>query len=265
VNRAPVFREESMSFGAGGGYAEQSKQFQNNFEMTWPLSLLGSSDGIEVFSSLASGEYGPGYVYWVDPLYAKFNLFNRVWAAPGLIEQGWRNFGGEAPTFSDVGANSFAKPARKATWTIASAVDAVFGRAFTFIIPPGHTLHLGGSGSVTGTGSLRVKPVGAASAAIALSSDAAAPALTTTVSGSTYSSAIVYMTRTSAVASTVTLASLWAQILPTGTSPILSRHLPGNGTTGMIFAGGAMPENYLLADPPMSSMFAKLTEVEAWA
>lgn len=255
---------EEIAFENGGIWLEESTGSHAEFELDFPIAFLGEYDGIEAFGRFASREYGPGYLYFVDPMFQDLNLFDPRWAAPGLIEQGWKNFGGNTPTFSDTGVNVYGKPPRKATWNIDSAVDAVFGKAFTFLIPPGYTLWLGGSGAVTGTGVLRVVPAGGVASTIALSTDAAAPAFTSSVVGSSYSSATVFMSRTSTAASTVTLTSLSAQILPVGQTPVITRHLPGDGVTGLRFRGKALPETYIMATGKLVGMSAQLLEVEAW-
>ena len=266
LQRVDAGHSEEIQFTNGGVWVEESAASHAEFEMDFPVATPGQYDGVEAIGRFASREYGPGYLYWVDPMWADGNLFDPRFAAPGLIEQGWKNFGGNKPTFSNTGANVYGKPSRKATWTIDSAANAVFGKAFTFLIPPTHTLWLGGSGAVTGTGVLRVLPAGGAASTIALSTDAAAPAFTTSVLGSAASSATVYLARTSTAASTATLTALWAQILPTGQTPVITRHLPGHGTTGLRFRGKVLPEQYISAatGQKLIGMSVSLAEVEAW-
>jgi hypothetical protein len=203
---------------------------------------------------------GPFYLF--DPMWADYNLFGPQWAAPGLIEQGWKNFGATTPAFSDTTANSYGMPVRKATWDITAAANAVDGRAFTFIIPDDYTLHLGGAGTATGDGKLVYEPAGSSASALTLAAETSAPAFTATIAGP--ETVRVYLTRTAATSSTVTLTALWAQILPDGQSPAITRHLPGEGVSGMKFSNPVVTENYVTVDRHLVGMAVSLAEVEQW-
>lgn len=255
---------EEVEFEDSGIWVERSPAWRWEYALNF-FTEIDDAAGVEAFGRFASGEFGTGFMYLVDPVYSRLNLFNSSWAAPGLIGAGWKNHGGSPPTFSATGANTFGKPPRKATWTVTTAPNEVFGRAFTFLIPPGHTLHLGGSGAVTGDGAVAVLPVGGVAAPIVLTADDAAPAFSNTVSGDVASSATVYMTRTADTVSTVTQTCMWAQVLPDGEVPMISRHIAGQGTVGLQFRGQLSQEPLMpMSGFPVLAVSGRLVEVEAW-
>lgn len=165
------------------------------------------------------------------------------------------------------------QPRRRATWNVTSAANAKPTKAnsiFVVPIPPDHTLHLGASGSATGTAAVMVEPVyadGTSDAPFALT--LLDPNLTTrmnaTVSGATYASVRIYITRTTADTSTITLTSLMAQLWKIGSTVTLpSVHIPGDGHSGLEFLDDARVETYTYIDPPRKAMSTTLMEVGAW-
>lgn len=255
---------DEIEFENGGFWSESSAGQHASYDMQFPVSDASEYEGIEAFNRYRSGEYGSGFLRFVDPMWVDTNLFSPNYASPTLVEQGWKNWGGTTPTFAVTTANAYNKPSRKATWDVSSDANVFQGKPFTFLIPPGYTLSLGVCGSVTGTGVVGVLPVGGSLTAISPSADTAAPSFTSTVAGSTYSSAQVGLARTTTAASTVTVTAMWAQILPTGTTPGITRHLPGRGTTGLRFQGNALPETYVMSEQHLVGLSASLIEVEAW-
>lgn len=261
AGRDKVRYMEQIEYENSGADVVMSAPYRNEFSFEFPIQDASQSGMLEPWKRFYAGEYGLGPFYLFDPMYADYNLFGPQWAAPGLIEQDWKNFGAGMPSFSDTAANSYGLPPRRATWTIESAANTVDGQAFTFIVPSGYTLHLGGAGSQTGDGQLRYLPAGGAATTLTLASEASAPAFSAT---STASSVQVYLTRTAANASTVSITALWAQILPTGQTPSLPRHYPGEGTSGLKFSNATTTESYVMADRHMIGMAVNLTEVGQW-
>lgn len=263
---------EEIAFDNGGLWVARSAAGHASYEMEFPTQDSSEIDSIEAYQRFAAGEYGSDYLRFIDPMRADQNLFSPEWAAPSLAEQGHKPIYDTIPTFTTTGANSFTKPPRKAVYNVTSAINAVpvgQNSVFTLLVPPTHTLWLGGSGTVTGTAVLRVQPILlngtlASVVDIALTADGTNPGFTSGFSGSTYRAVKVYVTRTSTAASTITLTSLWAQVALTGTSPTMARHIPGGGHTGLQFRGAARVENYYMASRHLVGMSASLVEVEKW-
>lgn len=255
---------EEIAFENGGAWIERSKAWHNVYPMEFPVADAHEYEGIEAFNRFASGEYGDGFLYWVDPMYSNTNLFAPNWASPGLIESGWKNWGGDTPTFSDTASNGYGYPLRTATWTLESDANVFQGVAHTFIIPPGYTLHLGATGSVTGTAQIVAQDSSDAFTAITPVAATVSPTFPVAFSGDTYRYARVGIRRTSTASSTVSLTALRAQILPSGSTPVASRHIPGNGSMGLSFRGTALPETYEMAQRSLVGLSTELIEVEPW-
>lgn len=264
---------EEIAFDNGGIWIDRSAAGRASFEMEFPVLDWSEYEGLESFARFASGEWGTGWVRFIDPMITDQNLFTPNWAAPGLAEVGWKPVYDTTPTYSATGANSYQKPPRKAVYNVTSAANAVptgQNSVFTLLIPPTHTLSIGGSGAVTGTAVLRVQPVNlngtlATPVDITLTADSAAPAFSSTFSGATYKAVRVYVTRTTTATSTITLTSLWAQMVKTGFTPAITRHIPGKGHTGLSFRGDANPVTYVMADRHLVGASIVLVETEAWA
>jgi hypothetical protein len=152
---------EDIQFENGGQWIERSKATHVSFNMDFPVQDSSTAVGLEGYQRYADGEYGDGYMYFVDPMAQDQNLFSPNWAAPGLSEQGWKRIYDTTPSYSDTATNTFAKPTRKATYNITSAtagaLPAAANGVFTFIVPNDCTLYLGGSGALTGNAVLRAQ------------------------------------------------------------------------------------------------------------
>lgn len=170
-----------------------------------------------------------------------------------------------SPTISATATNSFQVPTLSATYNITSAPNAypTAGNTLGAIpyaiipIPPGYTLHMGATGSATGTAQVTVHlfnaPGNPASPALATSltllSATGSTRLNASWSGSSYQYAKVFLSRTSTAASTITLSSMMAQLWPTGYSPTLTGNfIPGQGHLGLMFADNANVESYQIVD-----------------
>lgn len=269
---------EEIQFDNGLMWLNRTHQTSMSFEMDFPVKDASDYYGIEVYERFAAGEYDStnddnkiDLLRFVDPMQSDRNLFSEVWAAPGLSERGYKPIYFTTPTYADVAANSYGKPRRSAVYNITSSANAEpagQNNVFTLLIPTGHTLHLGASGSVTGTGRLRVQPINmngsyASVVDITLSAEASAPALSNTFSGDTYKAVLIYLTRTTTATSEVRLNSAWAQILPTGKTPYIVRHVPGEGHVGMKFRGSVQAQDYIMTDGHKVGAHYTLVEVES--
>lgn len=258
---------ESLKYENGGGDVVDSVAWQTNYDLDLPVGPADEYEGVEAYGRFASGEYGPTLMRFVDPMYSDTNYYSRRFASPGLIEQGWKNWGASTPIFSDTTANGYGYPARKATWTLTSAANAQSGSMFTFIVPPGYYLHLGATGSATGTAQLVYSVVGGSTAAITLVGDTSAPNYPVDISGGSSGSVVfVYMRRTSTASSTLTLTALRATITTSATQATGTRHIPGNGHEGLKFAGeNPVPVEYVFGPTKLVGMGGvRLEEVEPW-
>lgn len=259
---------EQIRFENGGGDARRSAAYQMQYDFTFS-GLAHEVEGIDAFNRFASGFYGHGLIHLAHPANFETNLFPAHWASPGIIEQGWPNIATSSASFADTNVSSYGQPPRTATWNIVEQAGT-YTKSTKIVIPPTHTLHLGVSGIATGSGVVRVRPINvdgsyAAAQNLVLLSKSGATRMNTTFSGGTYQAVEVYITRSSDVASTVSVTSMMAQLYKTGVSPTLpSNHYTGEGSTGLMFVDDAVVENYLYLHPPRKGISTSLVEVEAW-
>jgi hypothetical protein len=267
---------EVMELENGRAAGARSRGYHREFDFNVGVDVASGSDGLDVYADFASGFYGDGLVFFADPFYYSLNLAAPHWASPGLAEQDWPEPVAGSVVWSDTGANSYAQPRRKGTWTITTAANAtpLTDETIPFLIlpiPPDMTLHLGLSGSATGTAVCRVESwandatSAGATASLTPLTATSSTRLNATVSGASYAFAKVFFTRTSSAASTITPTSFMAQLWPTGSSPSLTgSHVPGRGHTGLMFADDAVAENYVSVNGgvPYRGLSTRLVEVD---
>jgi hypothetical protein len=156
-------------------------------------------------------------------------------------------------------------PPIQVTWPIMTAPNAfptpdnLYGNLpYALIpVPPGYSLWFSVDGSATGSAAVRVDTyetavaggsfVGAQYATLN-NTFWSSPTVITPFSGQpTYVK--IYVTKTTAVPSTITLSSMTAQLWPVGvTPPTPARFHEGRGHRGLIFGDGAVAESYVMID-----------------
>jgi hypothetical protein len=259
---------ERMQFENGGGDVARSNGYQMEYNLTF-TGLAHELEGIDAFNKFASGFYGSGFIYMAHPAAYETNLFSAAWATPGLIEQGWVNNFDTTATFSNTASNSYNLPPRSAVIPV-TVSSGGFYKKFIIPIPPTHTLHLGATGSATGSAVVRVRPITTSysygsTTDLTLISTSSSTRMNASFAGSSYVAVEVYITRTSSATSTITLTSLMARLYKTGITPNLTgNHYQGEGSTGLMFADDAIVENYSYMFPPRKGISTTLVEVEAW-
>lgn len=169
------------------------------------------------------------------------------------------------PTIEATPSNAYSMPSVRAVYAVNSIPNAypTHNNAFGEIpyalipIPPGYTLHMGVSGSATGSAQVVVHgfvaPGNPASPAVTtvltLLSDTASTRMNASWNGSSYQYVKVFIRRTSSAASTITLTAMSAQLWPTGYSPTLTGNfIAGQGHRGLKFADNATVESYVMVD-----------------
>lgn len=256
----------SMKFDGGGGDVLRTPAGQLTLDINYAPTPAAGAAGLDLFAKYRSGFYGPGMFYVNHPAWFSTNLFAPAWASPKLIEQGWENFGPSTPTFANTAANSYDQPTRSAVWSItttANAIPSAAGQSVVIPIPPTYTLHLGASGSATGTGAVMVHNDALTVSSLTVLSPTASTRLNATYTGASTSYVRVWLGRTTSATSTLTLTSLMAQLWPTGSSPTLTgSHVAGDGHTGLEFIDDAVPEQYYALG--MKALQFRLQEVGAW-
>lgn len=265
---------ESLAFENGGADVSRSKQYRKQYAFSFS-GLSEELNGIGVYNKYASGFYGDGLFYFADPYAFETNLFPAGWASPGLIEQGWQSISDSSTVvYQNTSANSYNQPPRKARFTISQTANSVPVKSNSIVripIPPTHTLNMGVSGAATtGTPVVRVVPINtdgtdASPVDLTLLTDTSATRMNATFAGSSYQAVKVYFTRTTTASSTLTITSMMARLVETGSSLTLTgNHMPGEGHTGLEFLDDARVETYTYMYPPRKGLSTTLVEVGAW-
>lgn len=209
---------------------------------SWGLNNILRADGVMF------------YVNEEPPYYFDYN-------SPGAAQVGNRSvlyISRVTPTFTTTAANVYNLPPTGVTWNVTSPANTEPGPGrdvpYAIIpIPPGYRLHLGWTGSVTGTAQVVVEGWNAplskqSTTSMTALSATGATRMNTTVDSVDY--AKIYIRRTSAVASTISISSMMAQLWPTTVTPTLTGNfIEGKGHRGLKFADDATVESYVLVDP----------------
>ncbi len=202
----------------------------------------GTGGELDFIQDYYDGMYGQGRIYWCDPYAAPVNLFPANWASPGVIESGdWPQIytSATATFFVSTPTNSNGFPRTSAGYDVDTAVNTPT-RTIFIPIPPGETLQLGFTGSVTGTGVVAYRTVladGTYGTVTALTPlvVSGAPRTNATITGdaTTAVGVEVFVTRTTTATSSVTISGLMARI---ALSAVNGSHVGGRGNTGYLFA-----------------------------
>lgn len=272
---------ELIQFENGGADVVRSSASSRSWSMDWSLGEASGMQGLDIISRYSRGEFGPGLIYWADPMNFDQNLFAPSFASPGLIGRGWPNIYTNAATVSNNATAAFDRPRTQAQWSITQAANTPptgKNAIQTIPIPPTHTLWLGFSGVLTGAAAIGIRPIlpGGGYGTTTYVSAVLNPANNTQLQnalqfqGILYTAVEVFLARTTSAASTVTLTSAMAQLWPQGVAPVLTgNHIAGQGNTGAKFSSDASPETYIMVDQSgtprhYKGMSLDLIETGAW-
>lgn len=263
-----------IQLGNGGAVVDGSVAGHRQFSWSW----IGDPDVLSIIREFRQGVHGPGPFYWVDPFAMKRNLFAPNWASPRVVDTGdWKEiYDTDHTAVVSYAPSAYGRPRKGLTYDLSLAPTIAPRRRFTILLPPGFSLWLGASGSYTGTGGVGYRTINADGTYSAITvtqpravTDANQWISFGTASGSSTVVAVeIFLARSSSAASTVTIASLIAQLHPTGSFPGLpTTFISGRGTTGMRFVGNLTETFYTAGgyNMPAKIGFAqRLLETESW-
>lgn len=226
-----------------GGGAMQRNSFASHREYVFEWSDGSTRSAQQLMESYANGTFGRGLIYFHDPLNYTMNVLPPFYADPSMA------VGFEAPplvpdvqpTVSTTGASANLLPITTVAYTV-PAIGIANSNPVFVPIPTGYDLHVGAIYSKTGTAGAFVSPVTLAGSTLA---PIALTALTVsatnlhpdTFSSSLYSGVRVWVGKTSAAASTVTITAMTARLYKTGTVGDYTQWFAGHGHTGCRFVG----------------------------
>jgi hypothetical protein len=230
---------ESGTYLGGGGYVKNSRGAHMVYDFAW-----NTASRQEIYSVVdyASGAYGDGLIYFLDPFTEDANVLPERWSAPGNIDAHGRSLltTGAMPTVSTTGANTIGLPVRQAAYTVANN-----GRELWIPVPPGHSFYFGWHGTVTSSGAVQVNGTARAPQAVN------ATTLTNHVISPVNGGVTIRLWGVGAV----TIAGMMGQVLPTGSSAPTGEWILGRGNSGCRFQGR----------PKVSGLSAALDKVSARA
>jgi hypothetical protein len=287
IQRRNVFSSEGVTLDRGGAYVSRSVGRHAEFDFSFGVREAAGISGLNVYQEYATGMWDDyatvvnGYnpndlLYFADPMVMRANVFSPHWAAPMLALSGDYPHLGVYASHAATAANAYRQPQRTVTYNVTHAINNLpteTSRKFVIPIPPGHTLRIGWSGSVTGTAYMHVAAHVIATGAT--SNFNMAPQTATgatrgagTYNGDTYDYVTVGLARTSVAASTASITSMMGWIHPNTLSPTLTgAHIAGVGQTGCMIDGDLV-EEYIQADDfgnrRLKSLSFGLVEVGAW-
>lgn len=287
IQRQNVFSAESGTLDRGGAFVTRSIGHHVEMDFSFGTREASGLVGLNGYLAYANGMWDDyasvmsGYnpndlIYFCDPMSMRENLFSPSWAAPML------SLSGDFPTLGSListaatASNIYQQPSRTLTFSIdhtANTLPLGTPQKFLIPVPPGYTLRFGWSGSVTGSGTVRVEAHNASTGAIVATNVApqtatGATRMANSFNGDTYDYVTIGLARTAATTSTVSVTSMIARAYPNTFTPTLTGpHVPGTGQTGCRISGDVV-ESYVQADDTsgrrLKSLSFGLVEVGAW-
>lgn len=264
-----------MNLLSGAAFARNSFGSHKTYQFTWADS--SSLDFVHKLMSYANGSYGRGMIHFIEPLTYDTNVLPAHVASPG-VAVGYDSkslVNNVAPTSVPVGVSvDSGLPTTSAKYTLSTVGDA--DSVKTFIpVPAGASIYIGAMYSATGTAGVYVVPVTEAGDGIPVRLTEIAVSSTDYVNAE-FTNVIgvrVYIQKTSAVSSTITLTALLARIAQPGllatpeTAPaqkiINTPWIAGQGHTGVRFVGKPSLIAYNGVGGGQFGLSATLKEVDA--
>lgn len=233
---------------SGRLHVNSSQASHRRFDASW-VGDMNDSDlelSLTTIRDFASGLYGSGPFYFVDPFAQKMNILPEHWAAPMLTENDWPAIADITPAFVDANVNNN-YPIRYAEYDMEAGYESSI--KLTLIIPKGYKLSFGwhGTAASASTG-VRILPYkrldGLADTALNPAKIVAGGSVrtNTNISGNTYSKVEIFLASTPAAI--VQICGMIAQILRDTDSVESGGFISGRGTTGLVFAQKPQIEYY---------------------
>ena len=262
----------------GGGFAVHSWDTHKEYQYEW--SPASSPQVAQIMKSYRDGTYGRGLLYFHDPSTWGVNVLPARWADPSMALKGESPslLYGVTPTLGSTvtGGDANLLPIQSTVYSVTTAAatvpqpdDSVF-----IPIPTGYTLHVAAYYTFTGTAGIWATPVnanGANGTAVKVT-----PTLNNALSmtTNTFSGAIkgvrLWLGRSTAVASTLTLVAMSARLIRSDAPALdiaalkLGPWYGGQGHSGCRFA---QPPTYITNAAYSGGKIgfaASFTEVGSW-
>ncbi len=276
-----------LEYESGGASVISSAAMHRRYEMDWNLAEASGAQGLDIIKQYQQDQYGPGLIFWANPMIFDQNVLAPALASPGLGQAGWEpvipgvNTG--VTQYIPTTANIYEQPKITARTSILAGGTALrlpsgANHIQVVAIPPTHSAWVGFSGTSSGNAVIAVRPILQSGAydtiqIMTLLSVTGATRMNASFSGATYKAIEIYATSSTTASGSIDLTSAMCQLWPIGTTPILTgNHIPGQGDTGLRFTEAANVETYIMVDQTgtprhYKGMSTSLTEVvrSTWA
>lgn len=263
----------------GGGFAANSFGSHKRYQYAW--SDASARQTAQTMKSYADGTYGRGLIYFQDPLTFDTNVLPAMWADPSMgigMEGASLVYGVQATSVATPNRALNNLPVNSAVYNLDSIATGFRGKtqAVFIPVPQGYDLYLGAFYSATGTGGVYYctqSTAGVISAPTQLTalSGTFTPILNRLVSGSsTLAGVWLYVGKSSAVASTVTLSAMAGRLIKTSASAPDRTTLQtgpwigGQGHSGTRFAGKPTYVEYNGVGGGQVGFAASFIEMGSW-
>lgn len=223
----------------GRAFIKRSAASHRRFEASWVGSYNSTEEAsLQNIVNYATGLYGNGPYYFVDPFAANQNVMPAHWAAPMLTATDWPELAtGLVPSFAVSTANN-SYPMKYVSYLTTDGYAST--KKLTLIIPTGYKLAFGWHGPAGGsTTGVRIVPYlrssGLADTAVNPTMITAGGTVrtNTNISGTTYSKVEIFIATT--LASELSITAMIGQIIPLASSVASGGFISGKGTTGLEF------------------------------
>ncbi len=226
---------------SGRLHAKASNASHRRFEASWvgDMNDTDLEQSLSTIRDYASGLYGRGPFYFLDPFASNQNVMPEHWAAPMLTENDWPAISDLTASYVDSTVLTNNYPIRYAEYDMPAAYEST--KVLTLIIPQGYRLHFGWHGPAASPSSgvriLRYKRSdGLADVALDPTriNVGGSTRTNTVINGDTYSRVEIFLASTAG--GTVQISAMIAQILPTALTVESGGFVSGRGTTGLVFS-----------------------------
>lgn len=237
----------------GGGYQQNSFGSHRTYTFEWPSS--SSREAAALMKAYADGTYGRGLIYFIDPLIYDKNILPAQWADPSMVldYEGASHVYGVNPTGSNT-ANwkTNRLPVRSVTYDLTNVTAGFRGQEDSVFIPipQGYSLLLGAVYSSTGTGGVFMSPqsstgtIGSAQKLTSVAATTSGTFLPDSIASTSAGGVWLWVGKSASGASTVSLTSLIARLVPTSDISLavnayrkIGPWEPGMGHSGCRFIG----------------------------
>lgn len=245
----------------GGANVRTSFASHKEYAMSWPPR---SRDTYRPLLDMASGMFGDGLIYFIDPMAMDKNVLPEHWAFPAQAAlDGPVLLGDTRPNTIQTPTNSNGYPALSVQYPTTGTSASLY-----IPIPPGYVAWVGQHGSSDGVGGVRVTPIQPGDVAITPVFPSMLPVTSTTRVDTSFSGDTLQGISLDLAVSTATavfISGVIVQILANGVTPAPGGFISGQGNSGCRFEQKPTQTPYSTGTPESElAISAKLAEVGGW-